>query len=98
MFWEDNMKKKLLIGLLVFVALFTITGCGNKKENIEKNNNNEVKESLTKEDIAKIENDYLDSDNLFTIDSISALSTNGITAIGKVNKGSFICYKELKKM
>lgn len=57
MFWKDNIKKKLLIGLLLFVVLFTITGCGSKKENIEKSNNNEVKEILTKEDIAKIEND-----------------------------------------
>ena len=86
------MKKKLVLGLLVFVALFTITGCGSKKEVVEKKNDEEVKESLTKEDIAKIEKDYLDSDNLFSIDSFSGLSTSGITAIGKVNKGSFNRY------
>ena len=86
------MKKKLILGLLIFVALFTITGCGSKKEDVEKKNNEEVKESLTKEDIAKIEKDYLDSDNLFTIDSFSGLSTSGIIAIGKTNKGSFNRY------
>ena len=32
------MKKKLVLGLLVFVALFTITGCGSKKD--ESSNNN----------------------------------------------------------
>ena len=29
------MKKKLILGLLVFVALFTITGCGSNKTNLE---------------------------------------------------------------
>ena len=86
------MKKKILAGLLLFVTLFTITGCESKKENIDNNNNNDVKESLTKDDIAKIEKDYLDSDNLFTFDSISGLSTSGVTVIGKVNKGSFDKY------
>ena len=86
------MKKKLVLGLLVFVALFTVTGCGSKKEVVEKKNDEEVKESLTKEDIAKIEKEYLDSANLFFIDSFSGLSTSGITAIGKVNKGSFNRY------
>ena len=36
------MKKKILLGILVFVALFTITGCGkneSNKENIESSNN-----------------------------------------------------------
>ena len=53
------MKKKLVLGLLVFVALFTITGCGSK---VEKSNNskdestnnqqldNSANLSLTKDD------------------------------------------------
>lgn len=32
------MKKKLVLGLLVFAALFTITGCGSKKEETSNNN------------------------------------------------------------
>ncbi len=51
------MKKKLVSGLLVFVALFAITGCGSKKEVVEKKNNEEVKESLTEEESAKTENE-----------------------------------------
>ena len=31
------MKKKLVLGLLVFIALFTITGCGSKKEDSKEN-------------------------------------------------------------
>ena len=34
------MKKKLVLGLLVFVALFTITGCGSKKEDSKENTDN----------------------------------------------------------
>ena len=45
------MKKKLILGLLVFVALFTITGCGSKKDessNNSGNNNNESNNSSQK--------------------------------------------------
>ena len=37
------MKKKLVLGLLVFVALFTITGCGSKKD--ESQNSSKSNES-----------------------------------------------------
>ena len=43
------MKKKILLSILMIAALFTITGCGNKEENKENNNNgsntNQVKEN-----------------------------------------------------
>ena len=45
------MKKKLILGLLVFVALFTITGCGSKKDDFSNNsesNNNESNNSSQK--------------------------------------------------
>lgn len=32
------MKKKLVLGLLVFVALFAITGCGSKNDDSSNNN------------------------------------------------------------
>ena len=44
------MKKKLVLGLLVFVALFTITGCGSKKDESSNNSgsNNESNNSSQK--------------------------------------------------
>lgn len=44
------MKKKLVLGLLVFVALFTITGCGSKKEESKESNNSKSSTS----DIASV--------------------------------------------
>lgn len=45
------MKRKLLLGLLVFVTLFTITGCGSKKDEVNENGSkeSEVKENEIKE-------------------------------------------------
>lgn len=70
--------------------LFTIIGCESKKDN--GGNNKDVKEPLTKEEILKIESDYLNSENLFTFDSYSRFSNSGTTSVGKVGKGSFGSY------
>ena len=44
------MQKKRLLSLLVIVGLFTITGCGNKKEEKSQIKDNQAKEDLSKYD------------------------------------------------
>ena len=49
------MKKKLILGLLVFVVLFNVTGCGSKKEENEESNNSSSK--FSSKMICKMENE-----------------------------------------
>lgn len=44
------MKKKLMLGLLVFVVLFTVVGCGSKKEDSSSKNSNNTSSNEIKED------------------------------------------------
>ena len=52
------MRKKFLIGLLVIVGLFTITGCGNKNK-ILKISDLEKYKNISISDIEKVEVDYI---------------------------------------
>ena len=56
------MKKKLIISILLLVALFTITGCGNKEESSEKKEEKVVDKTLFK---IKDKEFHLDTDKEF---------------------------------
>ena len=94
-------KKKMNLGLIIgivvavviislIVGVFIITNRKDKKSTeetpqVEKN-------SITKENFVKIENQYLQSSNVFNIESISTASLSGVVVIGNVSKGSFSEY------
>lgn len=52
------MKRKIILSFLIIVALFTITGCGNKNnDNKLENNQTNNEKTLNKNDISKITNE-----------------------------------------
>ena len=62
------MKKKIFLGLLLFVALFTITGCGSDKEI---NNNTGNNENLKTEERESIKNQQGYQEGQYSIDNLT---------------------------
>lgn len=89
---SKKMNLGLIIGIVVIIGLIvcgTIVFNKNDKNSNEENSQAE-QNSITKDEFVQIENQYLESSNIFNIDSVSDFSRAVVT--GNVSKGSFSEY------
>ncbi len=77
------MKNKIILYFIVVLMIFFSVGCG------KSNSNAKVVKKYSKEEISKIEKDYLGSENILKIASANDISDKGKVIVGVVDKGVF---------
>ena len=77
------MKNKIILYFIVVLMIFLSVGCG------KSNSNAKVVKKYSKEEISKIEKDYLGSENILKIASANDISDKGKVIVGVVDKGVF---------